>query len=114
MSGKEEFLQIYRSQIHREGAEALLEYLLQRSDFFTAPASARYHSAYAGGLCDHSLHVYDCLKDYLEREDLLRPGDAPGRLEIYTTGSVEEYTLRARQVGLDPVTAVIAYPAMEL
>ena len=68
MSGKEEFLQIYRSQIHREGAEALLEYLLQRSDFFTAPASARYHSAYAGGLCDHSLHVYDCLKDYLQRD----------------------------------------------
>jgi len=68
MSGKEEFVQIYRSNIQREGAEALLEYLQNRSDFFTAPASARYHSAYPGGLCDHSLHVYDCLKDYMDRE----------------------------------------------
>ena len=68
MSGKEEFVQIYQEHIHREGAEALLDYLLHRSDFFTAPASARYHSAYAGGLCDHSLHVYDCLKEYLARD----------------------------------------------
>ena len=68
MSGKEEFVQIYRSNIQREGAEALLEYLQNRSDFFMAPASARYHSAYPGGLCDHSLHVYDCLKDYMDRE----------------------------------------------
>ena len=65
-------------------------------------------------LVDPAEEMARSLKDYLEREDLLRPGDAPGRLEIYTTGSVEEYTLRARQVGLDPVTAVIAYPAMEL
>ena len=39
----------------------------ENSDFFTAPASTKYHSAYEGGLCEHSLNVYDCLKDYLER-----------------------------------------------
>lgn len=49
------------------GSGALLDYLENKSDFFTAPASARYHSAYEGGLCEHSLNVYDCLKDYLER-----------------------------------------------
>ena len=37
------------------------------SDFFDAPASARYHGNYDGGLVEHSLNVYDCLKDYLER-----------------------------------------------
>ncbi len=68
MSGKEEFIEIYRSQIHREGADALLDYLENKSDFFTCPASAKYHSAYAGGLCDHSLNVYHCLLDYLARE----------------------------------------------
>ena len=45
------------------GADALLDYLENKSDFFTAPASARYHGAYAGGLCDHSLNVYHCLVD---------------------------------------------------
>jgi len=68
MSAKEEFIQIYREQIHRDGAEALLDYLEHKSDFFTSPASARYHGAYAGGLCDHSVNVYHCLLDYLERE----------------------------------------------
>ena len=68
MSAKEEFIQIYRDSIHREGADALLDYLEHRSDFFTAPASARYHGAYAGGLCAHSVNVYRCLTAYLERE----------------------------------------------
>ncbi len=68
MSGKEEFLELYRSLIQREGADALLDYLENKSDFFTCPASAKYHGAYAGGLCDHSLNVYHCLVDYLERE----------------------------------------------
>jgi hypothetical protein len=65
---KEEFLQIYGEMIRRDGAAALLDYLENKSDFFTAPASARYHGAYAGGLCEHSLNVYYCLRDYLERE----------------------------------------------
>ena len=68
MSAKEEFIEIYRQNITREGADALLDYLENKSDFFTAPASARYHGAYAGGLCEHSLNVYHCLADYLERE----------------------------------------------
>lgn len=68
MSGKEEFIQIYREHIRREGAEALLDYLENRSDFFDCPASAKFHGAYAGGLCDHSVNVYHCLKDYLARE----------------------------------------------
>ena len=67
MSAKEEFLELYRQNITREGADALLDYLENKSDFFTAPASARYHGAYAGGLCDHSLNVYHCLVDYLAR-----------------------------------------------
>ena len=66
MDPKERFVSIYRQQIHREGAEELLNYLLA-SDFFEAPASARYHSAVAGGLCQHSLNVYECLRAYLAR-----------------------------------------------
>ena len=68
MSAKETFIQIYRENIRRDGAEALLDYLEHKSDFFTAPASARFHGAYAGGLCEHSLNVYHCLCAYMERD----------------------------------------------
>ena len=64
MNAKERFIETYNALITREGADKLLEYLIS-SDFFTAPASARYHSSYEGGLCEHSLNVYDCLLSYL-------------------------------------------------
>lgn len=66
MSLKEEFVEIYTSKIQRDGADKLLEYLMT-SDFFTAPASTRFHGAYEGGLVEHSLNVYKCLVDYLSR-----------------------------------------------
>ena len=68
MDSKEVFLEIYRDNIRREGADALLDYLEHKSDFFTAPASARFHGSYPGGLCEHSVNVYRCLAAYLERE----------------------------------------------
>ena len=69
MTAKERFLQIYHEKIHREGADRFLEFLEGKtSDFFTAPASSRFHNAKAGGLLEHSLNVYDCLVDYLSRE----------------------------------------------
>lgn len=69
MSVKEEFIEIYKNNIKRDGADRLLAYLVSpESDFFTAPASARFHGAYEGGLAEHSINVYECLKDYLARE----------------------------------------------
>ncbi len=66
---KERFISIYNENIKRPGSDKLLEYLQSdRSDFFTAPASTRFHGAYEGGLCEHSMNVYDCLCSYLERE----------------------------------------------
>ena len=68
MTAKERFIEIYKNKIHREGADRFLEYLEGRtSDFFTAPASSRFHNAKEGGLLEHSLNVYDCLNDYLSR-----------------------------------------------
>jgi hypothetical protein len=67
LNAKEEFISIYKTHIKREGAAGLLEYL-ENSDFFTAPASTRFHGAYEGGLVQHSVNVYHCLKDYLERQ----------------------------------------------
>ena len=71
MSPREEFLEIYRKYITREGADKLLDYLLSpSSDFFTAPASTRYHGSREGGLCEHSLNVYHCLRAYLDRPEV--------------------------------------------
>ena len=64
---KTEFLEIYNEHITRPGADKLLEFL-SSSDFFTAPASTRYHGSCEGGLVAHSVNVYRCLTDYLERE----------------------------------------------
>ena len=65
---RERFIGIYRDKIKREGSEELLRFLCsESSDFFTAPASTRYHGAETGGLCRHSLNVYDCLCDQLAR-----------------------------------------------
>ncbi len=65
---KNEFTEIYTEKIKRHGAEQLLKFMLSdQSDFFTAPSSTRFHGAYEGGLVQHSLNVYHCLVDYLER-----------------------------------------------
>lgn len=68
MKSKERFIDIFRTNIKRDGADKLLEFLQSKSDFFTAPASTKFHCAYEGGLCEHSLNVYDCLKSYLETD----------------------------------------------
>ena len=79
---KEEFVTIYRENIKRDGADKLLDYMLSdHSDFFTAPASTRFHGAHAGGLLEHSLNVYHCLKDYLSR---------PRAKELYRMNYSEE------------------------
>ena len=68
MDCKERFIEVFSNKIKREGADQLLAYLTSKSsDFFTAPASARYHNSKEGGLVEHSLNVYDCLCDYLAR-----------------------------------------------
>ena len=82
MTKKDEFIKIYKENIVREGADKLLEYLLSsQSDFFYAPASTRFQGSYEGGLLEHSVNVYYCLKDYLER---------PRVKEIYNLGYSDE------------------------
>ncbi|MBE5720630.1 MAG: HD domain-containing protein [Ruminiclostridium sp.] len=67
-NNKQQIIDIYRNYVKREGSDKLLDYLINKSDFFTAPASTRFHGAYDGGLAQHSLNVYNCFKAYLERD----------------------------------------------
>jgi hypothetical protein len=59
---KEDFEEIYKSKITRAGSAELLEWL-KTTDFFTAPASTRFHCACLGGLVQHSVSVYRVMMD---------------------------------------------------
>ena len=63
MDYREEFLQIWHQHVSRPGSEKLLDWLDNKTDFFSAPASTRFHGACDGGLCMHSLNVYHALHD---------------------------------------------------
>lgn len=65
---KQEFIDVFKKYITREGADALLDYLQNHSDFFTAPASGRRHSSFEGGLCVHSLNTYHRFKNNIMME----------------------------------------------
>lgn len=65
---REKFNEIWKS-IKRENKEEVLKYL-ERSDYFNAPASTKYHSSYEGGLLKHSIKVYEKLKELSERNNL--------------------------------------------
>ena len=60
-TNKQRFIELING-IERPGVdkERLIDKLIN-SDFFEAPASTIYHNAFAGGLCEHSLHVYETL-----------------------------------------------------
>lgn len=65
---KEKFLEIYRKNITRPGADKPLAWL-ETTDFFTAPASTRFHLSRPGGLVDHSVHVYERLDNLVTDEE---------------------------------------------
>lgn len=76
MSAKDDFLKIYHENIHRAGADELLAWL-EKSDFFTAPASTKYHGAHEGGLCEHCLNVYNRLLKAIAGMDIASPQNTP-------------------------------------
>jgi len=57
---KDRFLSLFRENVSRAGVNELLEWL-ERTDFFVAPASTRFHGAEREGLVKHSLNVYDVM-----------------------------------------------------
>ena len=58
------FLEYFKDvPFEQEVSQELLDWLDHKTDFFTAPASTRFHGACEGGLCMHSLNVYHALHD---------------------------------------------------
>lgn len=58
---KEQFIELLKST-NREGIDNLINFL-EKTDFFEAPASTRFHGDYKGGLVEHSMKVYEILKE---------------------------------------------------
>ena len=58
---KEEFINLLLST-KREGIEDVIAFL-EKTDFFIAPASTKFHGSYEGGLLEHSMKVYEILKE---------------------------------------------------
>jgi 23S rRNA maturation-related 3'-5' exoribonuclease YhaM len=56
--------------VNRPGIESLIDYLLE-SDYFTAPASTRFHNSFLGGLCLHSLNLVHAFN--AANKQLLKP-----------------------------------------
>lgn len=72
-----QFYNLLRST-KREGIEDLIKYL-ESTDFEVAPASTKYHGNFEGGLCAHSLIVFEILakmlNDYIELKNLEFPNE---------------------------------------
>lgn len=83
---EEYFTQLYKENIQREGSEKLLTWL-KATDFFTAPASTKYHLSCAGGLCKHSINVYERL------------------LSLYIQEIAKKENINAEEVGLHLTSA---------
>lgn len=60
----------YDDLMVRKGSNELWDFLLNHSDYFTAPASSKYHCVFAGGLSIHSWLVYQNLLKMLEDDSL--------------------------------------------
>lgn len=55
---KDYFVKLFSMYVTRPGADKLLAWL-ETTDFYTAPASTRFHGDYEGGLVEHSIHVWE-------------------------------------------------------
>ena len=64
---KQDFVNILKNNVQREGVDKLLEWL-ETTDFYTCPASTKYHLSEEGGLCQHSLNVYERLEKLMITE----------------------------------------------
>lgn len=57
LKNKNNYIELLKST-NRENIDKVIDWL-KSTDFFKAPASTIYHENYTGGLCEHSLKVYN-------------------------------------------------------
>ena len=69
---KAEFLDLFNQYVNRPGKDKLLDWM-SKTDFFTTPASSKFHCACPQGLVMHSISVFNVMmeKHYDEDTDSL-------------------------------------------
>lgn len=102
---KKRFVEICAT-INRPGMEDLMTWL-EKSDFYTAPASTRFHGNHTGGLLEHSLNVYDKLSGFVSRYPELEipPETVAVAALFHDLTKVNFYTVSSRNVK-DDVTGI--------
>lgn len=75
-SNKEKFIGYCKTYIKREGIDRLIDYIENKTDFFTAPSSTKFHLNTPGGLCKHCINVFEIALDI--NEHILRPRQEAG------------------------------------
>ena len=92
---QEKYLEIL-SSVERDGIEELCNYL-KTTDFFTAPASTSYHLAEAGGLCKHSINVYE---NMIKLRDIFCPDMPDDTIKVtsllHDLAKIDFYTTEVR------------------
>ena len=73
---KDKFIELLKST-NREGMNELIKFIEEKTDFFIAPASTRFHGSHEGGLLEHSMKVYEILDYKIKNNviDLYAPED---------------------------------------
>lgn len=91
---KDEFIGLVRKYIKRDGIENLLSWL-ERTDFYTAPATTNYQLSVEGGLVQHSLNTFyrmvELTNMYYGKEpadDNFYNGDTPDAESAFTMESI--------------------------
>lgn len=87
-----ELMERYESLLkstNRDGIDKLIEFI-RKSDFYTAPASTRFHNCHEGGLLEHSLNVYDCLYNKVKSADVFKKTLSDSTKEFWDTDEFEK------------------------
>lgn len=87
-----ELIERYESLLkstNRDGIDKLIEFI-RKSDFYTAPASTRFHNCHEGGLLEHSLNVYDCLYNKVKSTDVFKKALSDSAKEFWDTDDFEK------------------------
>ena len=87
-----ELIERYESLLkstNRDGIDKLIEFI-RKSDFYTAPASTRFHNCHEGGLLEHSLNVYDCLYNKVKSTDVFKKALSDSTKEFWDTDEFEK------------------------
>lgn len=98
LSPQEQFEQVFNEYIKRDGSQRLLEWI-RSTDFYTAPASTRFHGAFPCGLVQHSLNVFNRLKQEYELE--YGPDLTPEQLETVAIVALLHDLCKANYYGVE-------------